>query len=322
MKLRKTPLRDTGVEITELSFGTSGLGDMPDTYGYSVNETRARETIHEILDGPANVIDSSRNYGHGRAEERIGSVIRERGGLPDGFVISTKLDRDMDTGRFDADRARKSLEESLEALSVDRVQLLHLHDPEHTRDLGEITRPGGAISELFRMKEEGLAKAVGLAMGRIDIMLPVLRDWPFDALISHNRYTLLNRSADAMFDFAWNNGIAIINAAPFASGVLAKGTTESRLVTYRQASDEELEPVRAIEAVCAVHGVPLAAAALQFSMRDPRIASTLLGVTRPERVGKASRLAETPIPDAAWAALASLKYGTDDPERDRRYTPG
>ncbi len=322
MKLRKTSLRDTGVEITELSFGTSGLGDMPDTYGYSVDETRARATIHEILDGPANVIDSSRNYGFGRAEERIGSVIRERGGLPDGFVISTKLDRDMDTLRFDADRARESLEESLEALSVDRVQLLHLHDPEHARDLGEITRPGGAISELFRMKEEGLAQAVGLAMGRIDIMLPILRDWPFDALISHNRYTLLNRSADAVFDLARKDGIAVINAAPFASGVLAKGTTESRLLNYRQASDEELVPVRALEAVCAEHGVPLAAAALQFSMRDPRIASTLLGVTRPERVGEALSLAETPVPDAAWTALMSLKYETDDPERNRRYRPG
>jgi len=322
MELRKTSLRDTGVEITGLSFGTSGLGDMPDTYGYSVDETRARATIHEILDGPANVIDSSRNYGYGRAEERIGSVIRERGGLPDGFVISTKLDRDIDTLRFDADRARKSLEESLGALSVDRVQLLHLHDPEHARDLGEITRPGGAISELFRMKEEGLTKAVGLAMGRIDIMLPILRDWPFDALISHNRYTLLNRSADAVFDFARKNGIAIINAAPFASGVLAKGTTESRLLNYRQASYEELAPVRALEAVCAEHGVPLAAAALQFSMRDPRIASTLLGVTRPERVGEALSLAETPVPDAAWKALTSLKHETDDPERNRQYRPG
>jgi len=321
MTLRKTPLRDTGVEITELAFGTSGLGDMPGTYGYSVDATRARATIHAILDGPANVIDSSRNYGAGRAEERVGSVIRERGGLPDGFVISTKLDRDMETSRFDADRARRSLDESLNALSVDRVQLLHLHDPEHARDLGEICRPGGAISELFKMKEEGLEQAVGLAMGRVDMLLPILKDWPFDALINHNRYTLLNRCADTLFDYASDNGIAVINAAPFASGVLAKGTAKSRLIAYRQASDEQLEPVRLIEAVCAGHDVPLAAVALQFSLRDPRIASTLLGVTRPERVSEAVHLAETPVPDAVWEALASLPCSTEDPERDREYRP-
>ena len=320
--MRKTPLRNTGVEITELAFGTSGLGGMPETYGYSVDESCARAAIHSIFEGPANVIDSSRNYGFGRAEERIGAVIRERGELPEGFVLSTKLDRDMETHRFDADRARRSLDESLAALSVDCVQLLHLHDPEHARNLEEITGPGGAISELFRMKDEGLAQAVGLAMGRVDIMLPILKDWPFDALISHNRYTLLNRNADSLFNYARNNGIAIINAAPFASGVLAKGTTRSRLVTYQEASDEQLESVRMIEAICAKHNVPLAAAALQFSMRDPRIASTLLGITRPERVSETVRLAETPVPDAVWKELMSLPYSTDDPEQDREYRPG
>ncbi len=322
MTLRKTPLRDSGVEITELAFGATGLGDMPDTYGYSVGESCALATIRAVFEGPANVIDTSRNYGFGRSEERIGKVIREMGGLPDGFVISTKLDRHMETLRFDADRARRSLEESLVALSVDSVQLLHLHDPEHARNLGEITGPGGAISELFRMKEEGLTQAVGLAMGRVDMMLPILKDWPFDALISHNRYTLLNRNADALFDYARSNGIAVINAAPFASGVLAKGTAGSRLIAYQQASDEQLEAVRLVEAICAEHGVPLAAAALQFSMRDPRIASTLLGVTRPERICEAIRLAETPVPDSAWKALTSLPYSTEDPERNREYLPG
>ena len=320
--MKRTKLRDTGVEITELAFGTSGLGDMPDTYGYSVDIERAHATIRAIFDGPANVIDASRNYGFGRSEQRIGDVIRERGGLPDGFVISTKLDRDMETLAFDAGQARRSLEESLEALSVDHVGLLHLHDPEHCRDLGEITGPGGSIAELLRMKEEGLAQGVGLAMGRLDIMLPIVKDWPFDAIINHNRYTLLNRSADELFDYAHGQGMAIINAAPFASGVLAKGTAASRLIAYTEASDEELEPVRAIEAICAEYNVPLAAAALQFSMRDPRIASTLLGVTKPERVAETVRLAEYPIPDAAWDALMDLPYSTEDAEANRDYKPG
>lgn len=191
--MERIAIGKTGLAVTRLGFGASGLGNMPDTYGYEVSEARARETLQAIFDGPVNLLDTSNNYGFGRSEERIGAAIRERGGLPEGFVLSTKLDRDMETGRFDADRVRRSVEESLTRLGLDRVQLLHLHDPEHARDLSEITREGGALDALFRLREEGIAQAVGLAMGRLDIMMPILRERPFDALISHNRYTLLNR---------------------------------------------------------------------------------------------------------------------------------
>ena len=208
MKTHK--IKNTGLQATDICFGTSALGDMPDTYGYAVDQKRAHATINSIFDGPVNFMDTSRNYGMGRSEVRIGEVIRERGGLPDGFVLSTKLDRDMETGQFDASRARRSLEESLEALSLDRVPMLHLHDPEHAQDLAEITGKGGAIDELFKMKEEGLCQAVGLAMGKIEIMFPILREWDFDTLISHNRWTILNRQADEMFDYAHEQGMAIL----------------------------------------------------------------------------------------------------------------
>src|SRR6185369_10745705 len=134
----------------------------------------------------AKFLDTSRIYGFGRSEERIGEVIRERGGLPPGSVISTKLDRDPETNRFDAAQARRSIEQSLRALGVDRVHLLNLHDPEHSASLPEITGPGGALAELFKIKEEGLAEAVGLAAGKVDVMMPLLRDWEFDAIITHS----------------------------------------------------------------------------------------------------------------------------------------
>ncbi len=220
---------------------------MPDTYGYDVSEARARETLDAIFESPVNFIDTSNNYGFGRSETRIGDAIRARGGLPDGFVISTKLDRDMETGRFDANRARRSLEESLDRLSVERVQVLHLHDPEHAPDLNEITGSGGSLDELFKMKEEGLTDAVGLAMGKNDLMFSILKDWPFDALISHNRYTLLNRSADEMFDYAASQGMAILNAAPYSGGVLAKGASVMPKITYSPADETALIPVRKIE---------------------------------------------------------------------------
>ncbi|MEO0668322.1 MAG: aldo/keto reductase [Pseudomonadota bacterium] len=319
--MERRAVGDTGLALTPLSFGAAGLGDMPDTYGYIVDADRAHATVDAILDGPCNMLDTSNNYGFGRSEARIGDVLRRRS-LPDGFVLATKLDRDMDTGRFDAARVRQSLEESLERLGVSSVPLLHLHDPEHARDLDEITRENGAIDTLFQLKDEGMCQAVGLAMGRLDVMQPILAGYPFDALISHNRYTLLNRSADAMFDAAHARGIAIINAAPYAGGVLAKGSAEMPRITYQPASDDALAPVRAIEAVCAEHGLAPGAVALQFSMRDPRITSTLVGVSKPERVAQSIAWAQADIPQAAWDALDALPYEKTDPEANRVYNPG
>ena len=321
-ELEKVKLGDTGVSVSPVCFGTSSLGNMPDTYGYEVGEEQARQTIRTIFDGPTNFIDVSRNYGFGRSEQRIGDVIRERGGLPGGFVISTKLDRDTETDSFYADRARRSLEESLEALGLDRVQILHLHDPEHAASLDDVNGEDGSLAELFRMKEEGLADAVGLAAGRVDVMMPILREHDFDVLITHNRFTLANRHAEAMIDFAHSRDTAIFNAAPYCGGVLAKGSASFPRYVYQEAGDAVLDPIRRIEAVCAKHDVPPGAAALQFSMRDPRIASTICGVSKPERVAQTLEWAAWPIGDEVWAELMALPYETGDPEASRAYKLG
>ena len=321
MSMKQRDLGPSGLRVTPIGFGTSSLGGMPGTYGYDVDGTRAAQTLRAILDGPVNVLDTSNNYAGGRSEERIGAIIAERGGLPDGFVLSTKLDRDMETGRFDAARARRSLEESLGRLGLDRVDLLHLHDPEHAADLDEIERPGGALDELFRMRDEGLARAVGLAMGPADLQSRLLRDRPFDAIISHNRWTLLNSSADRLFDEAHARGIAVLNAAPYAGGVLAKGADAMPRVTYQEANEAALTPVRRVEAACARHGVAVGAVALQHSMRDPRVTSTIVGVTRPERVAETLDWAGTRVPAALWEELDALPRSTEDPEASRVYRP-
>ncbi len=320
--MRKVSIGDSGLQISSISFGTSCLGDMPDTYGYQVDEVRARDTLHAIFSSPVNLLDTSNNYGSGRSEERIGNYLREIGGLPDGFVLSTKLDRDMQTGRFDAARVGQSLEESLGRLGIDRIPLLHLHDPEHARDLAEITADGGALDELFKLREQGIATTVGLAMGSLDMMFPILKAYPFDALISHNRYTLLNRSANEMFDYAFDNGITILNAAPFAGGVLAKGSDEMPQITYQAADEQALEPVKIIETACAKHNLASGAVALQFSVNDPRIASTIVGVSKAERVKQTISWAEQTIPKTAWDDINSCGYSTEDPEANREYKPG
>ncbi len=318
----KISIKTTGVAVTPIIFGTSALGSMPDTYGYAVDEARARDTLEAIFRGPVNCLDTSNNYGMGESEKRIGDAIRARGGLPEDFVISTKVDRDMETNRLDAARVRRSFEESLERMGVDRVGILHLHDPEHCADLGEITRDGGALDEVFKLKEEGLCDAVGLAMGRLDIMLPIVKDRPFDTLINHNRWTLLNRSADELFTYAHGQGMAILNAAPYAGGVLAKGASAAPRISYSPADEEALKPVRAIEAICAAHGVAMGAAALQFSMRDPRVASSVIGVSKPDRVAETLDWATAQIPQALWDQLAALPFDTTDPEAHRVYKLG
>lgn len=322
MTLAKKKLGRTNLTATDICFGASGLAGMPDTYGYDVSAEAGRQAVRAMFEGPVNFLDTSRAYGFGRSEERIGDVIRELGGLPEGFVLSTKLDRDMKTGRFDAAQARRSLEESLTALGLSRIQLLHLHDPEHAASLAEVTGRGGALPELFRMKEEGLCEAVGLAAGRVDIMMPLLRDWDFDALITHNRWTLANRNAGAMIDFAVAKGIAVFNAAPYAGGVLAKGSAVMPRYVYQADNPELLAPVKRIEAVCAKHNIPPGAAALQFSLRDPRIAATICGISKPERIAETLAWASWPIPDAAWAELMALPFDSGDPEATRDYKPG
>jgi D-threo-aldose 1-dehydrogenase len=315
-------LARSGLTIPAICFGTTALGDMPDTYGYSVGADRARATLDTIFDGPIGFLDTSRNYGMGQSEQRIGDAIRARGNLPKGFVISSKLDRNMVTMKFDGDRAQKSLEESLKALGVSSIPLLHLHDPEYASDLKDVTKKGGALDVLFRMKDQGLCQAVGLAAGRTDVMMPLLHDYDFDALISHNRFTLLNRQGTEMFELAKLRDIAVINAAPYASGILAKGAAKQPLFAYMPADEDIKSRANAIEALCAKHQVPMGAAALQFSMRSPLIASTICGVSSPERVQQTIDWANFKILDALWDDLKSVPFDMDDPEAKRVYRPG
>lgn len=313
--LKSVALGRTGLTISNIVFGTSGLGGMAQTYGYDVDAERAKATVRAILDGPTNILDTARIYA--QSEDRIGAVIRERGGLPPGFLLSTKLDRDPETGRFDAAAARRSLDKSLTLLGLDRVDILHLHDPEYVKDVTDFAGPDGSTAELMKMKEEGLTKAVGLAAGTVGVMMPLIRDWDFDVVLTHNRFTLLNRHAEAMIDLAVSRGMAVWNAAPYGGGVLAKGAEAFPRYAYKAASDAVLEPARAIEVICARYGIPTGAAALQFSMRDPRITATVCGVSRPERVQQTLDWAAVEIPEAAWDELLAVPYTTDDPQQRR-----
>lgn len=317
MTLPRQPLGETGFEVGPITFGTSALASLPDTYGYQVSDERARNTLIAILDSDVTILDTSRNYGFGRAEERIGAVFAELGGKPDGLILSTKVDRHDETRRFDADQVRRSFEQSLEALGVDRVDILHLHDPEHARDLGEVIASGGAVDELFAIKDEGLTTALGVAMGRTDIQLDIVSRHPWDVVLNHNRFTVLNRRATELFEYAKAHGIGVMNAAPYAGGMLAKGSHNFDKINYQDAAPADVARVQAFERLCREYDVPLGAVALQFSMRSPLIDNTVLGVSKPERVAQSIEWATLELSDELWAAIAELPFSTDDPEANR-----
>ena len=211
-------------------------------------------------------------------------------------------------------------------LAGDRIigGLIDILRPALCSDNDEIIRVYRAdgVDELFRIKEEGIAQSVGLAMGSIDVMFPILRERPFDALISHNRYTVLNRSANDLFDHAFSRDIAVLNAAPFAGGVLAKGSAVMPRVTYQMADEAKLAPIRAVEAICATHNVAPGALALQFSMQNKQVTSTIVGISKPERVAETLAWANADIPQSVWDEIETLGFDTNDPEADRDYKPG
>ena len=104
---------------------------MPETFGFSVAKEQAQKTLRAAFESPVNFLDTAASYGDGEAERRIGEVLDEIGGVPSGYVIATKADRDLSTGDFSGEQMHRSVERSLRLLGMDRLPLVYLHDPEH-----------------------------------------------------------------------------------------------------------------------------------------------------------------------------------------------
>jgi D-threo-aldose 1-dehydrogenase len=314
--LKDNKLGRTRLSVANICFGTGGLTNGADA-DTPTRVRRAQDTVRAIFDGPAHFIDTSRIYGRGRSEERIGDVIRERGGLPPGFIIATKLDLDFETRRFDGAAARRSLEASIKALGIDHFHVLHLHDPEFIKDITDVTGPRGSMVELMKMKEEGFCDAVGLGAGDVDVMMPLIRDWDYDVILTHNRFTLINNNAEPMIELALSRGMAVFNAAPYGGGVFAKGSATVQKYSYLDAPPDTLAAIRKVEDICGRYDVPPGAAALQFSMRDRRITSTVCGVSNPDRVATTIQWANWKIPDALWTELAAVPRSAANPQAGR-----
>ncbi|HVX07035.1 aldo/keto reductase [Humibacter sp.] len=294
----RVELGRTGLSVSRLCLGTAGWSDARSAEDDSI------ATALRFAEGPLNYLDTSNNYG--QSEERIGKVIAMLGGrLPDGVVLQTKLDRDPVTNDFSAARMRRSLEESLSRLGVDRLPMLFLHDPENTTYEFAMSE-GGPVEQLVAFRDEGIVDHIGISGAPVDLLTRFVDTGLFDALITHSRYTLVDHSATELIRHANESGLGVLNAAPFGGGILSSFPVQLDMYGYQTVSPAVLDAAQAMGALLQRHGIPLPAAALQFSMRNADIHSTIVGALTPDQLDGLFELAELPIADELWGELDAL----------------
>ncbi|MFT3888195.1 MAG: aldo/keto reductase [Arachnia sp.] len=303
--MRYNRLGSTGLVVSEVGLGTSPLGGgMAAAYGHAVPREVARVTARELLATAVTFVDTSNEYSDGESERLLGEAIAERGGLPEGVVLATKVDPigGWQPREWTGARVRESVRESADRLGIDHFPLLYLHDPDRL-PFEVMTAPGGPVETLRALRDEGVVDHVGLAMGDVDLAMRYLDLGGFDVVLNHNNYTLLDQGAEPLIAYAHRSGIAFVNAAPYASGVLARPRARTARYRYGEVDETTRRRVSELERICADVGVPLRVAALHFSLRDPRIASTIVGVSAPGRAERLVRDAETAMPPDLWEAL-------------------
>lgn len=295
-------LGSTGLTVSAVAAGGAPIGSMPEVFGYDVPTEQAVDLVTQLLRSPVRVIDTSNGYSNGESERRIGQGIARAGGLPADYLIATKTD--AKDGDYSGARVRRSVEESMQRLGLDKLPLVYLHDPEYALDQG-LEAPGGAVDVLVELQRDGVIGAIGLAGGEVKVMHRFLDLGVFDVLLNHNRWTLVDRSAGELFDRATTAGMGIVNAAYLGGGLLAN-PHGPRTYGYRPATDQTVTAAIALEALCREWGTDLATAALQFSLRDPRIHMSVVGISKPERIGQLLASANAELSEEFWAAAEHL----------------
>ncbi|HEY9568277.1 MAG TPA: aldo/keto reductase, partial [Thalassobaculum sp.] len=213
------------------------------------------------------------------------------------------------------DAVMRSFEDSLQRLGLNRVDILLIHDLDadsigsaeeaerHYRTLFSGPK-GGGYRALAELREQGVVSAIGAGLNLWEVCERLARDGNFDAFLLAGRYTLLEQEALATFlPLCVEKGIGIILGGPYNSGILARGPVEGATWNYDPAPAAVMDRVRRIEAVCRRHGVPMAAAALQFPLHHPAVASVIPGGRSVREVTQNVETLGVAIPDALWADL-------------------
>jgi D-threo-aldose 1-dehydrogenase len=277
-----------------LGASTLGAPDRPDP----------DELAEAMLRSGFPAVDTSNRYASGHSEGALGRAIR-RVGLPDSTVVITKADADTETGVFDGDRVRRSFEESIGRLGVDRLPLLQLHDP-YTITFAEAMSPGGAVEALVRLRDEGAVDAIGIACEPVPLLLDYIGTGAFDAVLTHSRFTLVDRSSRVVLQAARERGMLTINAAPYGGGILAASSSHRDSYAYRPASPETLGRVAEVERVCDRFDVPMDVAALAFSTHSDLVDGTAVGVSSLVRLRRLREVVETDVSDSLLEELVAL----------------
>lgn len=303
-----------------------GLGGAPVGNLYSeVDEDVALATVRTAVGLGFTHIDTAPHYGAGLSEERIGRALaglprpvtqvstkvgrllepnpdHRPGELdPDGFAVPATLRRRWD---YSPAGLRRSLEDSLARLGLDRVEIVYLHDPDvHGLDEGI----GVALPELVRMREEGLVDRIGVGSVDADALARCVAEADVDLVMCAGRYSLLEqRAARRLFPLCLARGVEVVAAGVYSTGALATDELpEAVLYDYAPASDEVVRRLRGLHRLCAEHDVPVPVVAVQFVARHPAIGTVVLGARTPDEVRVAHERMHLPVPAELWDALDS-----------------
>jgi D-threo-aldose 1-dehydrogenase len=314
-----TRLGRTELTVTRVGLGTAPLGGLYE----AVEEAAAVETIERAYEQGVRLFDTAPLYGFGLSERRLGKALAGR--PRDEFVLSTKVGRLLRADGADAsplagglgswagvpplnpvfdysvDGVLRSVEESLERLGLDRVDILHVHDPEEDPDAAL----AGAYPALDRLRREGVIAAVGAGANEPEVLLRFCREADFDCFLLAGRYTLLDQSAlPELLPLCVERGIAVIVGGVYNSGILADPRPGAPF-DYQPAPPHWLERAQRLQAVCERHGVPLMAAAIQFPLAHPAVASVLVGARSVAEVEQNLELLRLPLPAELWEELRS-----------------
>ncbi len=317
------PLGRTGLRATRLGFGGGPLGNLR----RAIDDAEALAVLEAAWARGLRYVDTAPLYGHGRSETRLGRFLAAK--PRDAFVLATKVGRllrpatraDFDRHGFvdtpnlevvfdyGRDGVRRSLEASLGRLGLERVDIALVHDPDrwtHGDGQPAVLRQvlDEALPALLDLKAAGVVRAVGVGLNEWQPALAIAERLPLDVVLLAGRWTLLERRAGERFlPFCAERGIAVVAGGVFNSGILATGAVPGAWHDYRPAPDAILEKVRTIEAVCRRFGVPLPAAALQFPLRHPAVATVIPGLMSVAEVVQAAGWMAQPIPEALWRVL-------------------
>ena len=312
---RRARLGSSGVEVTRLGFGAAPIGNL----FAPVRDADAAAAVDAAWRFGVRFFDTAPLYGHGLSERRLGAALR--GHAREDFVIATKVGRllvpdpapptdgfvatppfrpEFD---FSADATLRSLAESLGRLGLDRVDVLHVHDPDdHAEDALR-----GAFPALRRLRDEGVVRAIGAGMNQSALLARFVREAEPDCVLLAGRYTLLDQSAlGDLLPLCAARGVGVIAGGVFNSGLLADPSPRATY-DYAPAPAARVERARRLAAVCERHGVDLKAAALRFPLAHPAVACVLTGARSAAEMEENARLLAAPIPLALW----------DDLRRDR-----